>query len=103
MMANSVYTDTGVRVTDDIGDTVFALLISLNSVAWKFIGQYNNSNMPDTCGSLNQLALFESFISRSVFRCFPLPVALDLLLQLEPGFGHERHEAGWNKRLQAIE
>ncbi len=47
---NSVYTDTGVRVTDDIDDAGFAVLILLLSVTWYFCGQYNNSNMPDTCG-----------------------------------------------------
>lgn len=50
MRANSVYTDTGVRITDDIDDAGFAVLSPLFSVTWDFGCQYNNSNIPDSCG-----------------------------------------------------
>ena len=49
-MANSVYTDTEVRITDDIDDACFAVLSPLSSVTWDFGCQYNNSDIPDICG-----------------------------------------------------
>ncbi len=48
MHPNSVYTDTGVRITDDIDDAGFVVLSPLFSVTWCFHGQYNNSNITDT-------------------------------------------------------
>ena len=50
-MANSVYTDTGVRITIDIDDAGYSSLSSLFSVTWTFGCQYNNSNMPDVRAS----------------------------------------------------
>jgi hypothetical protein len=47
---NSVYTDTGVGITNDIDDATFAGLCSGLSATWNFCCQYNNSNMPDNCG-----------------------------------------------------
>lgn len=44
---NSVYTDTGIRITIDIGDAGIAVLSSWLSVTWHSGRQYNNNNMPD--------------------------------------------------------
>jgi len=48
-MANSVYTDAGVRITIDIFDAGFVALSPLLSVTWNIGCQYNNINMPDNC------------------------------------------------------
>lgn len=47
MRPNSVYTDTGVRITIDIVDAENAALSSYRSVTWDIGCQYNNSSMPD--------------------------------------------------------
>jgi len=47
-MASSVYTDTGVRITDDIDDARFAVLYSKLSVTCNSSSHYNNSNITDT-------------------------------------------------------
>jgi len=47
MMANSVYTDTGVRITIDIDDAENTALSPYYSVTWDISCQYNNFNMPD--------------------------------------------------------
>ena len=49
--SNSVYTDTGVRITIDIDDAGYSSKSSLFSVIWTFGRQYNNSNMPDVRAS----------------------------------------------------
>lgn len=48
-MPNSVYTDTGGRITIDIDDAEFVVLYSIISVAWYLCCQYNNSNIMDAC------------------------------------------------------
>lgn len=47
-MPNSVYTDTGGRITIDIDDAENAALSTHHSVNWNIDCQYINSNMPDT-------------------------------------------------------
>ena len=62
MTPNSVYTDTGVRITIDIDDAGYSSLSSLFSVTWIFGCQYNNSNMPDVRASATTA-------SKSLFVC----------------------------------
>ena len=50
-MPNSVYTDTGVRITIDIDHAGYSSRSSLFSITWIFGCQYNNSNMPDVRAS----------------------------------------------------
>ena len=47
MAPNSVYTDTGVRITIDIDEAGKVALSPYHSATWNFRCQYNNSNMPD--------------------------------------------------------
>lgn len=46
---------------------------------------------------------FESLITRSVLPCLPLSLPCDFLRKLSLGFGQERHEIGWNKKLEAVQ
>ena len=51
MSPSSVYTDAGIRITNDIGDAGYSSLNSLFSVTCTFGCQYSNSNMPDVRAS----------------------------------------------------
>ena len=59
---NSVYTDTGGRITIDIDDAGYSSLSSLFSVTWILGCQHNNSNMPDVRASATTA-------SKSLFVC----------------------------------
>jgi hypothetical protein len=45
--ANSVYTDTEARITDDIADADSGALSPWSSITWHLDCQYNNSNITD--------------------------------------------------------
>lgn len=62
-MPNSVYTDTGVRITIDIADAENSALSSYHSVTWDIGCQYNNSDMP---GELS-VSLYETEVCTTAY------------------------------------